>query len=77
MVVSTREGISNHLIMLFPKGPLAIRMAKQAINTGTELAMSSALKVEEECYEQLLNTEDRLEGLAAFAEKRKPKYLGK
>ncbi|KAG6513902.1 probable enoyl-CoA hydratase 2, mitochondrial isoform X1 [Zingiber officinale] len=59
------------------KGPLAIRMAKQAIDTGTELAMSSALKVEEECYEQLLNTEDRLEGLAAFAEKRKPKYLGK
>ncbi|WOL16703.1 putative enoyl-CoA hydratase 2, mitochondrial isoform X2 [Canna indica] len=58
------------------KGPLAIRMAKQAINKGMEVVMSSALAVEEECYKQLLDTEDRLEGLAAFAEKRKPRYLG-
>jgi methylglutaconyl-CoA hydratase len=32
--------------------------------------------LEEECYEQILNTKDRLEGLAAFAEKRKPRYRG-
>ncbi|XP_065039894.1 probable enoyl-CoA hydratase 2, mitochondrial isoform X1 [Musa acuminata AAA Group] len=54
------------------KGPLAIRMAKQAINKGLEVDMPSALDAEEECYEQLLDTQDRLEGLAAFAEKRKP-----
>ncbi|XP_020261922.1 uncharacterized protein LOC109837945 [Asparagus officinalis] len=42
-----------------------------------KVEMSSALAVEEECYVQLLNTEDRLEGLAAFAEKRKPRYAGK
>lgn len=59
------------------KGPLAIRMAKKAINQGLEVEISSALAVEEECYGQLLNTEDRLEGLAAFAEKREPRYLGK
>ncbi|ONK73477.1 uncharacterized protein A4U43_C04F31960 [Asparagus officinalis] len=59
------------------KGPLAIRMAKKAISQGVEAEMSSALAVEEECYAQLLNTEDRLEGLAAFAEKRKPRYTGK
>ncbi|XP_008798799.2 probable enoyl-CoA hydratase 2, mitochondrial isoform X2 [Phoenix dactylifera] len=59
------------------KGPLAIRMAKQAINQGMEVDMPSALDVEEKCYEKLLNTQDRLEGLAAFAEKRKPRYLGK
>ncbi|CAL5056800.1 unnamed protein product [Urochloa decumbens] len=59
------------------KGPLAIKTAKKAINQGTEVDMTSALAVEEECYEQVLHTQDRLEGLAAFAEKRKPVYTGK
>ncbi|KAJ6851395.1 putative enoyl-CoA hydratase 2, mitochondrial [Iris pallida] len=59
------------------KGPLAVKMAKQAINQGLEVELSSALAMEEECYEQILNTQDRLEGLAAFAEKRKPRYIGK
>ncbi|XP_028071801.1 probable enoyl-CoA hydratase 2, mitochondrial isoform X2 [Camellia sinensis] len=58
------------------KGPLALRMAKRAINEGLEVDMASALALEEECYEQLLNTKDRLEGLEAFAETRTPKYTG-
>lgn len=58
------------------KGPIAIRMAKRAINDGLERDMASGLDLEEECYEQLLDTQDRLEGLAAFAEKRKPRYNG-
>ncbi|KAL3640769.1 hypothetical protein CASFOL_015737 [Castilleja foliolosa] len=58
------------------KGPLAIRMAKRAIDGGSELDMTTGLELEEECYEQLLHTNDRLEGLAAFAEKRKPNYTG-
>ncbi|GMQ04722.1 hypothetical protein CsSME_00050049 [Camellia sinensis var. sinensis] len=51
-------------------------MAKRAINEGLEVDMASALALEEECYEQLLNTKDRLDGLEAFAEKRTPKYTG-
>ncbi|XVF51824.1 hypothetical protein PTKIN_Ptkin04bG0215200 [Pterospermum kingtungense] len=58
------------------KGPMAIRMAKRAINEGLERDRASALDVEEACYKRLLNTKDRLEGLAAFAEKRKPIYTG-
>ncbi|CAI0417632.1 unnamed protein product [Linum tenue] len=58
------------------QGPIAIRMAKKAINDGIEVDLQAALDLEEECYEQLLNTNDRLEGLAAFAEKRKPMYRG-
>lgn len=52
-------------------------MAKRAINEGLEVNMDTALGVEEDCYEQTLHTSDRLEGLAAFAEKRKPVYTGK
>ncbi|KAJ4848113.1 hypothetical protein Tsubulata_046070 [Turnera subulata] len=58
------------------KGPIAIRMAKKAIDEGDEVDLITALELEEECYEQILNTKDRLEGLAAFAEKRKPRYSG-
>ncbi|KAL3817989.1 hypothetical protein ACJIZ3_003894 [Penstemon smallii] len=59
------------------KGPLAIRMAKRAIDEGLDVDMNSGLELEEECYEQLLHTRDRLEGLAAFAERRTPIYRGK
>ncbi|KAK9144608.1 hypothetical protein Sjap_004511 [Stephania japonica] len=58
------------------KGPLAVKVAKQAINKGLELDLSSALALEEECYQQVLESKDRLEGLAAFTEKRKPIYTG-
>nr|GMC98518.1 probable enoyl-CoA hydratase 2, mitochondrial [Ipomoea batatas] len=58
------------------KGPLAIKMAKRAIDKGFEVDLESGLALEEDCYDQLLNTKDRLEGLAAFAERRKPKYTG-
>ncbi|KAG6434835.1 hypothetical protein SASPL_106479 [Salvia splendens] len=59
------------------KGPVAIRTAKRAIDGGMEVDMESGLVLEEECYEQIMHTKDRLEGLAAFAEKRKPNYIGR
>lgn len=58
------------------KGPVAVRMAKRAINEGLDMDMTSALRLEEDCYQKVLDTKDRLEGLAAFAEKRKPRYTG-
>jgi methylglutaconyl-CoA hydratase len=56
--------------------PLALRQAKQAINSGCDQDLIAALAIETKAYLQLLNTKDRLEGLAAFAEKRQPKYAG-
>ncbi|KAM1584399.1 hypothetical protein ACFX11_037972 [Malus domestica] len=58
------------------KGPIAIRVAKKAVDEGVEVDKTSALALEEQCYEQTLNTNDRLEALAAFSEKRKSKYTG-
>ncbi|CAI5667908.1 methylglutaconyl-CoA hydratase, mitochondrial isoform X2 [Oreochromis niloticus] len=59
-----------------PQGPIAIRMAKLAINQGIEVDLSTGLAIEEACYSQVIPTKDRLEGLAAFKEKRQPQYKG-
>jgi methylglutaconyl-CoA hydratase len=57
--------------------PLALRQAKAAIDSGCERDLLGGLAMETKAYLKLLNTKDRLEGLAAFAEKRKPSYAGK
>lgn len=57
-------------------GPVAVRAAKAAIDQGCELPMGEGLEVEARCYERVLETEDRLEALAAFAEKRAPVFKG-
>ncbi|CAL8276545.1 unnamed protein product [Merluccius merluccius] len=59
-----------------PQGPIAIRMAKLAINQGIEVDLSTGLAIEEACYSQVIPTKDRLEGLAAFREKRTPRFKG-
>ena len=53
-----------------------MRAAKRAIDVGSELPQTEGLEVESECYGLVLGTEDRLEALAAFSEKRKPKFKG-
>jgi len=62
---------------ILPQGPIAIKMAKLAIDKGTQLDKASGLAFEENCYAQVIPSEDRLEGLRAFAEKRQPIYKGK
>ncbi|XP_061656765.1 methylglutaconyl-CoA hydratase, mitochondrial isoform X2 [Syngnathoides biaculeatus] len=59
-----------------PQGPIAVRMAKLAMNQGIEVDLSTGLAIEEACYGQVIPTADRLEGLAAFKEKRRPHYKG-
>ena len=57
-------------------GPIALRMAKAAINRGLNVDISSGLAYEEAYYAQVIPTKDRIEGLTAFKEKRAPKYKG-
>lgn len=59
-----------------PQGPIAIRMAKLAINQGIEVDLKTGLAIEEACYSQVIPTKDRLEGLQAFREKRPPRFKG-
>jgi enoyl-CoA hydratase/carnithine racemase len=57
-------------------GPVAVRAAKAAIDQGTEQPLPEGLKTEAACYERVIPTKDRLEALAAFAEKRRPVFRG-
>jgi enoyl-CoA hydratase/carnithine racemase len=58
-------------------GPIAVRQAKFAIDAGLESDLQTGLSIEAQAYQTCIPTEDRLEGLAAFREKRKPVYKGK
>ncbi len=63
--------------MICETGPIAIEQAKYAIDAGLETDLKTGLAIESNAYWITIPTEDRLEGLAAFREKRKPVYRGK
>ncbi|WP_249869636.1 enoyl-CoA hydratase [Oceanobacillus saliphilus] len=58
-------------------GPIALMQAKKAINAGMLTDLSTGLELEHLHYKETLPTSDRIEGLQAFKEKRKPVYKGK
>ena len=57
--------------------PLGVALAKRAIDDGMDVDLARGLGVERACYDLTRKTEDRNEGLRAFAEKRPPRYQGK
>jgi methylglutaconyl-CoA hydratase len=57
------------------KGPIALQAAKLAIDGGAGLSLRESMAVEAGEYDKVLASKDRLEGLAAFREKRKPVYF--
>jgi methylglutaconyl-CoA hydratase len=61
---------------ILPNGPVALKMAKAAIHHGSQVDLGSGMAIEQACYAQVIPTRDRLEGLAAFKEKRAPVYKG-
>ncbi|QDQ00306.1 enoyl-CoA hydratase [Lysinibacillus fusiformis] len=68
---------AQHLALEMTKNaPLSLVQAKIAINQGIEVDLATGLKIESLAYSALIPTEDRLEGLLAFQEKRSPHYLG-
>lgn len=55
-------------------GPRAVRMAKTAINSGSEMDLQKALLLEKTLVSLCFDSEDRLEGMNAFLEKRQPSF---
>ncbi|MFD1708041.1 enoyl-CoA hydratase-related protein [Siminovitchia sediminis] len=62
---------------ILANGPVAVRQAKYAIKTGMNTDVQTGLEIERKAYELTIPTEDRIEALRAFSEKRKPVYQGK
>ena len=58
-------------------GPVAVRQAKKAIMAGLDRDLESAINLAIEAYNVTVETEDRLEGVRAFNEKRKPEFRGR
>jgi enoyl-CoA hydratase/carnithine racemase len=57
--------------------PLALRQAKKAIRYGGQMEIRTAYRFEVEAYNQLVDTDDRREGILAFNEKRRPQFKGR
>jgi enoyl-CoA hydratase len=84
-------GLVNHLVpkgqarakaleiatTIAQNGPVAVRQAKKAINWGSETDLETGMALAIEAYNVTITTEDRLEGVRAFNEKRKPRFQGK
>lgn len=62
---------------MLANGPIALQQAKFAIKNGMNTDLQTGLQIERKAYEFTIPTEDRLEALAAFGEKRKPVFKGK
>jgi enoyl-CoA hydratase/carnithine racemase len=57
--------------------PLAVRFGKQAVLAADETALSAGLEQERRLFELAMATEDRVEGMTAFVEKRQPEFRGR
>ncbi|MDX6379663.1 MAG: 3-hydroxypropionyl-coenzyme dehydratase [Rubrobacteraceae bacterium] len=62
---------------ILARGPLAVRLAKLAIQTGFETDQKTGLVIETLAQAVLFNTEDKREGTSAFLEKREPRFEGR
>jgi enoyl-CoA hydratase/carnithine racemase len=57
--------------------PIAVRLAKQAVIAADETGLSAGLEHERRLYELAMATEDRIEGMDAFLDKRKAHFKGR
>lgn len=62
---------------MLKNGPVAVQQAKFAIRQGMGVDMQTGLQIERKAYEVIIPTEDRVEALVAFGEKRAPEFKGK
>ena len=62
---------------ILAKGPVAVKLAKAVINSGVNADLQTGLTIEKLAQTILFSTEDRMEGMNAFLEKRPPGYAGK
>lgn len=69
--------VMNWAEPMLNNAPLAVRAALRALRGASTRELGAGLALERELYERCLASEDRLEALAAFSEKRRPQFKGR
>lgn len=72
-----RTRVDEVLAGLLGKGPIALRLGKEAVLKAMDLTLDQGMRLEEDLYALLQTTQDRAEGVRAFLEKRTPRFTGK
>ena len=85
-----RIGLANHVVpqeelldyckamagRIMKNAPYAVSLAKQVINSGADMDLDNGLKLEANIFGLSFSTEDKMEGMTAFLEKRPSKFMG-
>jgi enoyl-CoA hydratase/carnithine racemase len=69
--------VDEVLTGLLGKGPIALRLGKEAVLKALDLTLDQGMRLEEDLYALLQTTQDRAEGVQAFLQKRTPRFSGK
>jgi enoyl-CoA hydratase len=77
VTVRTLEtAIEREVTLLRSKGPVALRLAKEAVQKGADMTLEQGIRLEQDLYVLLQTTADRAEGVRSFLRKRRPKFRG-
>jgi enoyl-CoA hydratase/carnithine racemase len=68
--------VDEILTSLLGKGPIALRLGKEAVLKAMDLTLDQGIRLEEDLYALLQTTQDRAEGIQAFLGKRTAKFVG-
>ena len=74
---SAREDVAEIAATIASRAPLGVQWVKRVIDRGMDAPLSTGLHLEAESAGHTFGTEDRLEGMRAFLERRKPEFKGK
>jgi enoyl-CoA hydratase/carnithine racemase len=69
-----RESVTAAARSLAGRGPAALRLAKEAVVRGLDLALGEGIRLEQDLYVLLQTTADRREGIRAYLERRAPRF---
>lgn len=73
---SLMETVLESARLVAARGPVAVRLAKEAVQRGQDVDLDSACLLESEVFALCFATADQKEGMGAFLEKRKPRFQG-
>ncbi|MBK5502684.1 enoyl-CoA hydratase/isomerase family protein [Peribacillus sp. TH14] len=79
-VISTDNNLEEALSFvknIAKNAPISLQQIKMAVNAGSQVDLTTALKIELQAYYKCADSEDRLEGIQAFNDKREPVWQGK